>query len=583
MFWLQKTKTNQAIQALEQSIIAVVSIDEKNRVTFFNQAAEKIWGYGKNEVIGKNVAMLLPHELRANHDNNVNHHRQTGQDKIVGSSRDVQLQRKDGTKLWVQLSLSKIVLNGHIHYTAFVRDISQERDSRETMAQTLEQALDAVVCIDEYNCVTLFNAAAENLWGYDRQEVLGQNVKMLVPQSIQANHDSYVNANRETGKDKIVGTSREIKIERKDGEVLWGQLSLSKVRLENKTLYTAFVKDVTQEVLMREEREMLSMVANETDNSVIITNPAGLIVYVNKGFERLTGYSLTEIKHKKPGDFLQGPETSPDTIARIRKNLHDRTPFYDEILNYTKSGEPYWVSLSITPILNEKGEVKNYISVQANITEVKQMALDFTRKINAINNSLVLLDIDKDGQLKTPSDLLAAKLGSSATQQAFVDHVLRELSAEHKAELQDSGNIKLQINFGQGDFMLSLDAGICALKNFKNEITQYVLFGIDITARRIAVNQTQESMKGVLNVSQTISNIIGTINGISEQTNLLALNAAIEAARAGEVGRGFAVVADEVRSLASHSRQASDEIDKLVKDTVTRIDELAVMLGKIDQ
>lgn len=583
MFWQQKTKTNQAIQALEQSIIAVVSIDEKNRVTFFNQAAEKIWGYRKNEVIGKNVAMLLPHELRANHDNNVNHHRQTGQDKIVGSSRDVQLQRKDGTKLWVQLSLSKIVLNGHIHYTAFVRDISQERDSRETMAQTLEQALDAVVCIDEYNCVTLFNAAAENLWGYDRQEVLGQNVKMLVPQAIQANHDSYVNANRETGKDKIVGTSREIKIERKDGEVLWGQLSLSKVRLENKTLYTAFVKDVTQEVLMREEREMLSMVANETDNSVIITNPAGLIVYVNKGFERLTGYSLTEIKHKKPGDFLQGPETSPDTIARIRKNLHDRTPFYDEILNYTKSGEPYWVSLSITPILNEKGEVKNYISVQANITEVKQMALDFTRKINAINNSLVLLDIDKDSQLKTPSDLLAAKLGSSATQQAFVDHVLRELSAEQKAELQDSGNIKLQINFGQGDFMLSLDAGICALKNFKNEITQYVLFGIDISARRIAVNQTQESMKGVLNVSQTISNIIGTINGISEQTNLLALNAAIEAARAGEVGRGFAVVADEVRSLASHSRQASDEIDKLVKDTVTRIDELAVMLGKIDQ
>ena len=577
MFWQQKTKTNQAIQALEQSIIAVVSIDEKNRVTFFNQAAEKIWGYRKNEVIGKNVAMLLPHELRANHD------RQTGQDKIVGSSRDVQLQRKDGTKLWVQLSLSKIVLNGHIHYTAFVRDISQERDSRETMAQTLEQALDAVVCIDEHNCVTLFNAAAEKLWGYDREEVLGQNVKMLVPQAIQANHDNYVNANRETGQDKIVGTSREIKIERKDGEVLWGQLSLSKVRLENKTLYTAFVKDVTQDVLMREEREMLSMVANETDNSVIITNPSGLIVYVNKGFERLTGYALEEIKNKKPGSFLQGAETSKDTIARIRKNLHDRTPFYDEILNYTKSGEPYWVSLSITPILNEQGEVKNYISVQANITEVKQMALDFTRKINAIDHSLVLLDIDKDGHLKAPSDLLASKLGSSATQQAFVDHVLGELTAEQKAALQEIGNIKLQINFGQGDFLLSLDAGICALKNFKNEITQYVLFGIDITARRIAVNQTQESMKGVLNVSQTISNIIGTINGISEQTNLLALNAAIEAARAGDVGRGFAVVADEVRSLASHSRQASDEIDKLVKDTVTRIDDLAGMLGKIDQ
>ncbi|MAQ01929.1 MAG: hypothetical protein CL586_07390 [Alteromonadaceae bacterium] len=89
MFWQQKTKTNQAIQALEQSIIAVVSIDEKNRVTFFNHAAEQVWGYRKNEVIGNNVAMLLPQALRANHDNNVNHHRQTGQDKIVGIRREM--------------------------------------------------------------------------------------------------------------------------------------------------------------------------------------------------------------------------------------------------------------------------------------------------------------------------------------------------------------------------------------------------------------------------------------------------------------------------------------------------------------
>ena len=98
--------------------------------------------------------------------------------------------------------------------------------------------------------------------------------------------------------------------------------------------------------------------------------------------------------------------------------------------------------------------------------------------------------------------------------------------------------------------------------------------------------QVQEGSLRIQRLEQEsgeIGGVLEVIQSIAGQTNLLALNAAIEAARAGDVGRGFAVVADEVRSLASHSRQASDEIDKLVKDTVSRIDDLAVMLGKIDQ
>ncbi|MFZ8198741.1 PAS domain S-box protein [Alteromonas portus] len=575
------SKENASKQALEQSILAVVTIDEKNNITFYNGAAQELWGYAPSEVLGKNIKMLVPQEHKANHDSYVNSHRQTNINKIVGSAREVELETKSGERIWVQLALSQVIVQGKKHYTAFVRDVSEEREAREIVEQTLEQALDAVVCIDEHNNVTLFNASAEKLWGYARNEVIGQNVKMLVPQEIQANHDNYVNANRETGQDKIVGTSREVKIERKDGGSLWGRLSLSKVRLADRTLYTAFIKDVTEEVEQREMQRMLSLVANETDNAVIISDANGLIEYVNNGFYRLTGWQLDEVKGKKPGSFLQGEETDQRTVSVIRQKINNREAFYDEILNYRKDGTPYWTSLSINPVFKE-GNLVNFIAVQADITRVKQMALDFTNKLKAIGSALVLLEMKPNGEVIEVNKLLRETLKGVMSTDAFAAELMGSLSTEDKSTLEASGFVSKIAEFEVGENYLAFDARISALKNFNGHITRYVFFAVNVTTRKQAVNDTQDAMKELLVTSQTISNIVGTINSISEQTNLLALNAAIEAARAGEMGRGFAVVADEVRTLAGNSQSSSNEIDNLVKTTVAKIEELAQLIQRID-
>ena len=574
-------KNDAAEQALKQSILAVVTIDENNNITFYNDAAQALWGYTPKEVLGRNIQMLVPSEHKANHDSYVNSHRKTGVNKIVNSSREVELERKDGKRIWVQLALSQVVLNGKKHYTAFVRDVTQERESREIVEQTLEQALDAVVCIDEHNNVTLFNASAEKLWGYQRQEVIGQNVKMLVPQAIQPQHDAYVNANRETGVDKIVGTSREVKIERRDGQTLWGRLSLSKVKLNDRTLYTAFIKDVTEEVEQRELQRMLSLVANETDNAVIISDAEGLIEYVNTGFEKLTGWKLDEVKGKKPGSFLQGTETDPRTVDVIRQRIKNREAFYDEILNYRKDGTPYWTSLSINPVF-ENSKLVNFIAVQADITRVKQMALDFTNKLHAIGSALVLLEIEPNGRVIEANKLLKDTLSGVIQVEDFAHQLNQQLTAEEKADLVSSGFVSKVLELKQEGHYLAFDSRLCALKNFAGEVTRYVFFAIDVTSRKQAVNETQDAMQELLTTSQTISTIVGTINSISEQTNLLALNAAIEAARAGELGRGFAVVADEVRTLAGNSQVSSNEIDNLVRTTVGKIEELASLIRRID-
>jgi len=555
---------------LEQALDAVVMIDGANLVTFFNKAAESLWGYGRAEVIGQNVKMLVPADIQGNHDDYVNRNRETGEDRIVGTSRDIQVPCKDGSTVWANLSLSRVKMGDEITYTAFVKDITKEREAREVIAQTLEQALDAVVTIDYNNNVTFFNRAAEQLWGYERREVIGQNVKMLVPPFIQKDHDSLVNANRTTGVDKIVGTSREVEIYRKDGSQVWGALSLSKVMLDGKISYTAFVKDVTAEVASREKLRILSLVADETDNSVIITDKDGIIEYVNPGFTRMTGYGAEEAIGQKPGKILQGPHTDPETVARIREKLQCQQSFYEEILNYTKGGEPYWISLSINPVLNDKQEVVRFVSVQANVTATKTEALEFNTRMNAIMNSNIVMEWNAQGTLTSANGLAKKTLAEG-------NEISIDLQAIAKdgdfAILREGSDIARTVEIvTQEGGVIHLSANLQPLFDMDGQLQCVVMYAQDVTGRNVAITQSTELMRSVLD---RISEIAREIDGIASQTNLLSLNATIEAARAGEMGKGFAVVADEVRNLARRSMGSAGQIGEMITETRGKIDTLA--------
>ncbi|MGM0768249.1 MAG: PAS domain S-box protein [Pseudomonadota bacterium] len=576
---------NDLKQVLEQALDAVVSIDEKNCITFFNAAAEKLWGYQRGEVLGQNVKMLVPRDIQNDHDSYIAKNRETGKDIIVGTSRDVLMTRKDGSTLWANLALSKVVQGKSITYTAFIRDISAERSNREIINQTLEQALDAVVTIDEDNNITFANAAAEQLWGYDRTEMIGKNVKMLVPHEIQDRHDDLVNENRRTGVDKIVGTTREVPVFRKNGEKRWASLSLSKIRLDDRILYTAFLKDVTEEVMRRAEFQMLSMVANETDNAVIITDPDRHIVYVNHGFTQLTGYHLEEVQGKNPGDLLQGPHTDAATVEKIRAKLRNNESFYDEILNYDRHQKPYWVSLAINPVFNESGKLTHYISIQANVTQTKEQSLEFTRRFEAISESNGVGEWDLEGRLVRANHYLVSHLGD-ANENDLVKRAgnLREfLGKDVFDRVLDGEQVQQRFSIRNARGAEHwFDSTICPITDFTGNVRYIVSYGIDINSKMEAVKVTDREMSLVLSSSSEISKIVSVINEISGQTNLLALNAAIEAARAGEAGRGFAVVADEVRQLAKRTSQSADEINRLVAETTQRVGDLATSIRTLN-
>jgi PAS domain S-box-containing protein len=115
------------------------------------------------------------------------------------------------------------------------------------------------------------------------------------------------------------------------------------------------------------------LIANRPQQTVpeglVVSGADGLVQWVNTAFSDMCGHKLDELKGKKLGPILQGKDTDPDTAERMRRAVHEYRPCREIILNYHKNGTPYWVEVSITPILNEEGNTQWLVAREREIRD----------------------------------------------------------------------------------------------------------------------------------------------------------------------------------------------------------------------
>jgi PAS domain S-box-containing protein len=146
------------------------------------------------------------------------------------------------------------------------------------------------------------------------------------------------------------------------------------VFFSRKTLLRSVAESAAQRRQMMEmdrDARRLAMVASRTDNSVIIANANGEIEWVNDGFARLTGWTLADALGRRPGDLLHGPATDREVVAYMAARLRAHQGFRVEIINYARSGTPFWAAVECQPILDDAEVVTGFIGIASDITARK--------------------------------------------------------------------------------------------------------------------------------------------------------------------------------------------------------------------
>ncbi len=236
---------------VESSGDAIVGKTLNGVVTSWNKGAEKMFGYSKAEMVGESIELLFPPDRL---DEEPRLLRQVRRNERVEHFETVRL-RKDGQPIDVSVSISP-VLNASgevIGASKIARDITAtkraaaERDNAEMRATAvIDTVFDGVVVIDQAGVITTFNRGAERIFGYSAEEVLGGDIKRLIPDPDTIQNDTYMRQSDTTRKVKVIGIGREVEGFRKDGNGVPLEVSVTGMKLNDKVFHVALVRDISE-------------------------------------------------------------------------------------------------------------------------------------------------------------------------------------------------------------------------------------------------------------------------------------------------------------------------------------------------
>jgi sigma-B regulation protein RsbU (phosphoserine phosphatase) len=286
-------------------------------------------------------------------------------------------------------------INNNLEEKVAERTLELEQ-ATEKIKTLVEVAADAIIMIDSEQTVLMFNPACESVFGYKADEIIGKSMTKLLPEKSRNIHQSEIDKfKEEKNKSRMLDDRREISGRRKDGTIFPAEASISKMKINDYYYFIAFLRDITEKKAIESRLRLQSTALESAANGIVITDPDGIIRWVNPAFAKLTGYSHDEAIGKNPA-ILKSGQHEDSFYKKMWDTIKAKNVWHDEVINKRKDGSFYTEEMTITPVLNEKSDINNFVAIKQDVTERKELE----RKLEEANKRMKgELDIGRDIQM----------------------------------------------------------------------------------------------------------------------------------------------------------------------------------------
>ncbi len=384
----QRKALETANQALQQEIVerqrstemfriavdaapnAMVMVDAEGKIVLVNTQTERLFGYRREELLGQEIDILVPHEYRRRHPQYRSAFMHEPSARSMGVGRDLHGLRKDGTRFPVEIGLNPIQTDKGICVLSAIVDITERKRAEEMMRLAVDASPNAMVMVDDQGRIVLVNAQTEKLFGYGREELLGRDIGVLVPAHYRLKHPVYRANFMAQPRVRAAGAGRDLYGLRKDGTEFPVEIGLNPIQTDKGMWVLSAIVDITErkrahEEITRLNQDLERRVAERTAALTAANAELDAFSYtvshdLRAPLRQIAGFS--NILIEEHANDLN--EDGKRYLQRVQNGAQRMGGLIDDLLNLARIGRQA-LSPRVTPLNDLIGVVREDLRAEA--------------------------------------------------------------------------------------------------------------------------------------------------------------------------------------------------------------------------